>query len=99
MRRRPWPKPLSRVAGALRLNAVNGTSATSAAGGLRNRGTAYRVVRQALDEHVTENVDELRASEVARLDALGGRRPHRGRSRDRCVGPGDRCPRGPLAGR
>ncbi len=35
-----------------------------------NRGTAYRVVRQALDERVADNVDELRATEVARLDTL-----------------------------
>ncbi len=28
------------------------------------------MVRQALDEQIAENVDELRATEVARLDAL-----------------------------
>lgn len=28
------------------------------------------MVHQALDEHVAENADELRATEVARLDAL-----------------------------
>ncbi len=38
--------------------------------GYAYRGTAHRVVRQALDERIADNVDELRATEVARLDAL-----------------------------
>ena len=52
--------------------------------GYANHGTAHRVVRQALDEHVAEDVDELRATEVARLDALQprcGRRRWPGTSR------------------
>ena len=38
--------------------------------GYSNRGTAYKVVRQALDETIAANVQELRATEIARLDAL-----------------------------
>ena len=38
--------------------------------GFANRGTAHRVVRKALDEQVAENVQQLRETEVARLDAL-----------------------------
>ncbi len=41
--------------------------------GYANRGTAHRVVRQALDEQIAANVDDLRATEVARLDALQAR--------------------------
>ena len=38
--------------------------------GYANRGTAYRVVQQALDEKIADNVEQLRDTEVARLDAL-----------------------------
>ena len=38
--------------------------------GFANRGTAYRVVRKALDETKVDNVQQLRETEVARLDAL-----------------------------
>ncbi len=38
--------------------------------GFANRGTAHRVVRKALDEQVAENVQQLRETELARLDAL-----------------------------
>ncbi len=38
--------------------------------GYANRGTAYRVVRKALDENVAQAVGEYREVEVARLNAL-----------------------------
>jgi len=38
--------------------------------GYANRGTAYRVVRKALDENVAAAVEEYREVEVARLNAL-----------------------------
>lgn len=38
--------------------------------GYANRGTAYKVVRKALDENVAEAVEEYREVEVARLNAL-----------------------------
>ncbi len=38
--------------------------------GYANRGTVHRIVQQALQALQTENVDTLRALEVARLDAL-----------------------------
>ncbi len=38
--------------------------------GYANRGTAYRVVQQALSQRVEEGVDELRRLEQDRLDAL-----------------------------
>ncbi len=38
--------------------------------GYANRGTAYRVVRKALDENVAQAVEEYREVEVARLNAL-----------------------------
>lgn len=38
--------------------------------GFANRGTAHRVVRKALDEQVAQKVEQLRETEVARLDAL-----------------------------
>ncbi len=38
--------------------------------GYANRGTAYRVVRKALDENVADAVEEYREVEVARLNAL-----------------------------
>jgi len=38
--------------------------------GYSNRAPAYKVVRQALDETIAANVQELRATEIARLDAL-----------------------------
>ena len=38
--------------------------------GYTNRGTAWRTVMNALTEHTAEAVEELRAVEVARLDAL-----------------------------
>ncbi len=38
--------------------------------GYANRGTAYRVVQQALSQRVDEGVDELRRLEQERLDAL-----------------------------
>ncbi len=38
--------------------------------GYANRGTAHRVVAKALSERLADNIDELRAMEIARLDAL-----------------------------
>jgi hypothetical protein len=38
--------------------------------GYANRGTAHRVVAKALSERLTEDVEQLRAVEGARLDAL-----------------------------
>ncbi len=38
--------------------------------GYANRGTAYRVVQQALGQRVEDGVDELRRLEQERLDAL-----------------------------
>lgn len=38
--------------------------------GYANRGTAYRVVRKALDENVAQAVEEYREVEIARLNAL-----------------------------
>src|SRR6478735_1495695 len=38
--------------------------------GYANRGTVYRIVHQALTNREIETVDELRALEVARLDAV-----------------------------
>ena len=38
--------------------------------GYANRGTAWRVVQQALHERKIKSVDEYRALELARLDAL-----------------------------
>ena len=69
--------------------------------GYANRGTAYRVVRQALDERIADNVDELRATEVARLDAPVTSRPSgrspRGSRNERgwsgCTRPASRSPR------
>ncbi len=70
-RRRNRPLAAWRKAKAVEL-AVEGHTYDAIAKqvGFSNRGTAYRVVRKALDEQIAENVDELRATEVARLDAL-----------------------------
>ena len=38
--------------------------------GYANRGTAHRAVAQALSERLVDGIDELRALEVARLDAM-----------------------------
>ena len=38
--------------------------------GYANRGTVYRIVHQALTNREAETIDELRALEVARLDAI-----------------------------
>lgn len=38
--------------------------------GYANRGTVHRLVNETLAEHQVETVDDLRALEVARLDAL-----------------------------
>ena len=38
--------------------------------GYANRGTAHRAVAKALSERLVDGIDELRALEVARLDAL-----------------------------
>jgi hypothetical protein len=38
--------------------------------GFANRGTAHRVVTKALAERLIDGIDELRDTEVARLDAL-----------------------------
>ena len=38
--------------------------------GLANRGTAWRLVNQAMKERVVERVDEHRELELQRLDAL-----------------------------
>ncbi len=38
--------------------------------GYANRGTVHRLVQQALQQQVSDGVQDLRATEVARLDAL-----------------------------
>ncbi len=72
-RKRNRPLAAHRKAKAVELAVQGHTNASIAREvGYANRGTAYRVVRQALDERVADNVDELRATEVARLDTPGG---------------------------
>jgi hypothetical protein len=38
--------------------------------GYASRGTVHRIVQQTLAQHEAENIEELRALELARLDAL-----------------------------
>lgn len=60
-----------RKARAVELAAAGHDYATIAqAVGYTNRGTAHRTVMNALKEHTAEAVEELRATEVDRLDAL-----------------------------
>lgn len=71
VRRRNRPLAAWRKARAVEL-AVQGQTYDAIARevGFSNRGTAYRVVRRALDEQIADNVQQLRETEVARLDAL-----------------------------